>query len=145
MPDDPQRVLTRRELRVLPAAGPQEVWTVELSVPKLYRISVRNFPSGPTTFEGTDFFEALCVLRTAVQSTGGTVLCAGARKDVFPSFMSRDMGGGVSAYLTRLGERGSRSDLVDIFDDAPADLVASVEDQLAFHQQWVASLSAPAR
>jgi len=68
------------------------------------------------------------------------LLCAGARPDVFPSGMSRGMGDGRKAYITRLGQRALRTDLVDIFDDAELDAVRTIEEQTAFHERWVEAL-----
>jgi hypothetical protein len=89
--------------------------------------------------EGADLFEALARLREELAKLGVMPLCAGARRDVFPSGMSRSMGGGRKAYLTRLGYRTGPADLVDIFDVAREN-ISSVADQAAFHRQWIESL-----
>ena len=91
-------------------------------------------------FSGDDLFETLTELRRELETIDAKLLCAGARADVFPSGMSRGMGGGKKAYITRLGHQAVRTDLVDIFDDAEPDAVGTVEEQRAFHQQWVQSL-----
>ena len=59
------------------------------------------------------------------------LLCAGARPDIFPSGMSRGMGDGRKAYITRLGQPALRTGLVDIFDDAELDAVRTIEEQTA--------------
>lgn len=89
-------------------------------------------------FVGPDLFEALCLLRQALEKIGAQALCAGARKDVYPSGMSRGMGGGRKAYVTKIGAPASRDDLVNIFDYAGPELVGSVEEQRAFHREWAA-------
>ena len=91
-------------------------------------------------FVNGDIFDAFISLRTALETIGVQVLCAGARPNVFPSGMSRDMGGGRKAYITRLGSPALRADLVDIFDYSDAQSVGSVSDQQAFHEKWAASL-----
>src|SRR5688500_9437217 len=66
-------------------------------------------------FSGCDLFDAFIALREALEEIGALPLCAGARPDVFPSGMSRSMGGGRKAYVTRIGEPARMADLVDIF------------------------------
>jgi hypothetical protein len=91
-------------------------------------------------FEGDDLFETLTALRRELEAVDAQLLCAGARPEVFPSGMSRGMGGGRRAYVTRLGQPALRTDLVDIFDDAEPDAVGTVEEQKAFHARWVEGL-----
>jgi hypothetical protein len=91
-------------------------------------------------FSGGDLFDAFTSLRKTLEEAGVQLLCAGARPEVFPSGMSRDMGGGRKAYITKLGNPALRTDLVDIFDYSDAQSVGSVSDQHAFHERWVASL-----
>ena len=45
-------------------------------------------------FSGADLFDALIALRRRLEDLGCRLLCAGARRDVYPSGMSRTMGGG---------------------------------------------------
>jgi hypothetical protein len=49
--------------------------------------------------------------------------------------MTRDMGGGMKVYLLCPGQR-TRPDLVETFDDAPSDQIATVEEQRAFADAW---------
>ena len=87
-----------------------------------------------------DLFDELMSLRLELEQHGVQLLCAGARSDVFPSGMSRDMGGGRKAYITKLGCPACRTDLVDIFDFSDAMSIGSVSDQRTFHQKWIMSL-----
>jgi hypothetical protein len=91
-------------------------------------------------FSGDDLFDALISMRLTLEKIGVQTLCAGARRDVFPSGMSRDMSGGRKAYATRLGAPALRADLLDIFDYSDVDSVGSVEQQKMFHEKWIASL-----
>lgn len=50
-----------------------------------------------------------------------------------------DMGGGLRAYVLELGRRASIDDLVDIFDAAPIEDIASVEEQRLFAKKWLAT------
>ena len=91
-------------------------------------------------FSNGDLFDAFTSLRKVLEESGVQILCAGARPDVFPSGMSRDMGGGRKAYITKLSSPALRTDLVDIFDHSEPQSVGSVSAQQAFHEKWVASL-----
>jgi len=102
---------------------------------KLFGLNLQN-----CEFKGTDLFEALVALRRELEAVNAQLLCAGARPDVFPSGMSRDMGVGRKAYITRLGQPALRTDLVDIFVDAELDSVGTIEEQTAFHERWVEAL-----
>jgi hypothetical protein len=78
-----------------------------------------------------DLFSALEEVRRQVEATGLTVCCQGARPDVFPSGMARQMAGGRRAYRLRAGKRPDRADLVDIFAPASCDDVVTVDEQRA--------------
>lgn len=91
-------------------------------------------------FSGEDLFDALIALRLELERGGHQLLCAGARPDVFPSGMSREMGRACKAYINRLGAGALKTDIVDIFDYAGTELVGSVAQQNAFHQRWIESL-----
>jgi hypothetical protein len=80
---------------------------------------------------GADLFDSLTSLRGALEVEGRLICIEGARADVYPSGMSRQMGGGRRAYRHVPGRRPDRSDLVDIFDATCCDDVVSVDDQLA--------------
>jgi hypothetical protein len=60
----------------------------------------------------------------------------GARRDTYPSGMARDMGGGMQVYVMRAGRRARREDLVGTLDSAPADHLASLDEQRAFAEVW---------
>jgi hypothetical protein len=88
--------------------------------------------------EGNDLFDALINLRKELEGKGVRLLCAGARRDAFPSGMARSMGGARKAYIFELGK--SATELVDIFADAVPDQVCTVDEQQRLRQQWIASL-----
>lgn len=78
-----------------------------------------------------DLFECLSVIRRELDPQGIRVCCAGARLDVYPSGMGRQMGGGRRAYVHRDGGRPTAHDLVDIFDSVDPELVVTVAEQEA--------------
>lgn len=88
---------------------------------------------------GDDLFEAFNALRGELEKIEAQLLFAGARPDVYPSGMSRGMGGGRKAYITRIGAPAFQTDLVDIFDYAGPELVGTVAQQKAFHEKWAES------
>jgi hypothetical protein len=82
-------------------------------------------------YSGVDLFECLTALRADLELQSLLLCCQGARRDVSPSGLTRQMSNGRLAYLLSVGRPVSDEDLVDIF--APADCadVASVADQKA--------------
>jgi hypothetical protein len=76
-----------------------------------------------------DIFECLIAIRRQLEPMNWVLCCAGARADVWPSGMSRDMSGGRRAYVHVAGRRPSFEDLVDIFDPADCGDVVSVDAQ----------------
>ena len=91
-------------------------------------------------FWGDDLFDILTILRDDLERLGFTLLCMAARRDVFPSGMSRSMAGGRKAYVHRLGSPAVQGDLVDVLDTAPPHLVGTVQEQAHFHESWISSL-----
>jgi len=89
---------------------------------------------------GRDLFDALQQLRRQLEPQGWYPLCNGARVDCYPSGMARDMGGARSIYALAIGQAG-RPALVGLFEPAPPEKVATVADQDAFYQRWLASRS----
>jgi hypothetical protein len=90
-----------------------------------------SIPSEPAwTFSGSDLFECLINARLTLESHDLLLCCQGARADVFPSGMQRQMDlGRVARVLTR--DVDLRRE-VDIFAPAAPDEAVSVEQQKAF-------------
>ena len=87
----------------------------------------------------SDYFEAFCSIRAQLEPEGLIPFCYGASLKVFPSPMSHDMGGGVSAYRLAVGRHARQADLVDIFDAGPDVIPASVANQQQFYETWLRS------
>jgi hypothetical protein len=81
-----------------------------------------------------DVFECLTQLRLELAKYGYKPLCAGARLDVYPSGMARDMGSGLSAQVMSGEPKTEWEDVqhVHIFDYAEPDSIASVEEQFNY-------------
>lgn len=79
-----------------------------------------------------DAFDALAQVREALEPTGWKLAVEGACRDVYPSGMARDTGGGVHAYRLVPGKKPRLSDLVETFAELPPDQynrVGSVAEQ----------------
>jgi hypothetical protein len=134
--------LDMSEIKVIQARHPdgtKEECSVEISNGPDWKRLFSGVGLENRLFTGNDLFAAFISLRRALEESGIKLLCAGFRPDVYPSGMSRSMGGGRKAYVTKLGQP-ARSAPVDIFDFSDAELIGSVSEQQAFHDQWVASL-----
>lgn len=130
------------EIKVIQARHPDgtmEECSVEISNGPNWKLVFRGAGLNKRPFTGSDLFAAFTSLRKTLEENEIQLLCVGARPDVFPSGMSRDMGGGRKAYVMKLGQP-VRSEPVDIFDFSDVQLIGSVSEQQAFHDKWIASL-----
>lgn len=92
--------------------------------------------------EGGDYFDALVALRKQLEAERTFIRVNGACRDVWPSGMSRSMGGGIKAYRMRLGSPARMADLVAIFECSAEAEPTTIAEQEKFRDQWFASLSA---
>jgi hypothetical protein len=103
------------------------------------KVEIDAVPSKEVT--APDAFECLCQIREHLRVYDTILLCNGARRDAYPSRMSREMGGGFRIYVETMGQPSRQEDLVRLFDEAPLDKIGSVEEQLNSHRAWIRSLS----
>ncbi|WP_158791014.1 hypothetical protein [Streptomyces sp. NRRL WC-3549] len=82
-------------------------------------------------YEEVDLLECLKSARRDLEVMGLLLCCQGARPNVFPSGMTRQMAEGRLAYSLEAGKELSDNDLVDIFAPADCSEVATLEDQVA--------------
>jgi hypothetical protein len=101
-----------------------------------YRITAVVGDQPPVEAEASDLFAALCQVRRQLEARDVVLCCAGARRDVWPSGMARDMGQGLKAYQLSLPRTAERPPLVGIFDPASSEDVGTVAEQEAFAQAW---------
>ena len=92
------------------------------------------------TGQADDCFAALQTIRRAAEDRNWKICCQGARRDVRPSAMSRQMGGGIMAYVLEMGQPGRMDSTVEIFDAAAPESYSTVADQEAYAQAWFESL-----
>ena len=84
-----------------------------------------------------DFFSCFCRLREKTPDI--IYLCKGAKKNVYPSSMGKDMGKGLLAYQLTMGKKTSNDNLVNIFDFDDIDIVTPKEQQ-EFYNKWLKSI-----
>jgi hypothetical protein len=89
--------------------------------------------------EAGDFFQALRLIRTELESDDIRLRCAGARRDVWASGMQRDMGMGLRAYILTIPRTANRPEEVSIRDPAPDELLGTVAEQEQFFRDWLES------
>jgi len=92
------------------------------------------------TGQAADCFAALQIIRRKAEGRDWKICCKGSRRNVWPSAMSRQMGGGVKAYVLEMGQQGRTDSLVEIFDDDDPESYSSVADQEAYAHAWFESL-----
>jgi len=78
-------------------------------------------------------------IRRELEAEGIVVCCQGARKDVWPSGMARDMAAGLQAYVLTIGRTPLRHELVAIFDPADRKLIGTVAEQERYFKLWWSS------
>src|SRR5687767_13231094 len=94
-------------------------------------LQVKIGSSAVRDFSGVDLFECLLAVRVELESQGLLLCCQGARKNVSPSGMTRQMSNGRLAYVLPAKGAVSDDDLVDVFAPAACVDVASIDDQKA--------------
>jgi hypothetical protein len=110
--------------------GPEDQYRVEMEW------------SGPAIEVGApDMFEALARIREELEPRGWFVAVQGSRLDTFPSGMQRDMGGGLSVYVIRMGEAARLDDVVDTLAAADPGLLATVAAQRRRAAEWARSVA----
>lgn len=80
-------------------------------------------------YPGADLFDCLLSLREDLESRGLLLCCQGARRNVSPSGMTRQMSNGRLAYVLLPGRQASDDDLVEVFAPAACDDVVAVVEQ----------------
>lgn len=90
--------------------------------------------------ESTDYFEAFCDIRRALEPEGLIPFCYGASLNVYPAGMARGMVRGLKAYKLSKRRQARPEDLVYIFDRGPDVIPASVDLQNAFFRDWLESV-----
>ena len=89
---------------------------------------------------GDDYFDCLLEIRESFEKTNMKILCNGARYDVYPSRMSRQMGKGIKAYVMIKGKQAMEDSLVDIFESADLVKIGTVQQQRDYYNAWLDSL-----
>lgn len=99
-----------------------------------------NIPGKPQlTAEGDDFFDCFKKLRRLNKSI--IYFCKGAKINVLPSRMTRQMTMGLTAYETTLGVPALKDNLVNIFDYEDENLASDPLEQEQYEARWFSSLN----
>lgn len=118
------------DLSAVDAGGVRVELQLQVSTPPP-RVGIR-LPGGVVrVYEDVDLFECLLAIRRDFEHSGLRLCCQGARPNVSPSGLSRQMTDGRLAYVVERGRRPSDDDLVDIFAPADCDEVVTIEAQRA--------------
>jgi hypothetical protein len=135
-----QKLVDSKILMIQFSQGNTQEGLVEfsLSPPWVIEFTCSNTPK--IIFSDNDLFECLIQLRQKMVQKSCIPLCNGARRDVYPSRMSREMGGGIMGYVHQLNKHPTNDDLVNIFDYAEPNILVSVDEQKKFHRLWLDSL-----
>ena len=96
---------------------------------------------GRYCYKASDYFEALTQIRKKLETKGIRLLCWGASRNAWPSHMQRDMGSGIAAF--ELLEGGGNGLQRSIFDYAPPEMIATVDEQRRYAEQWFQSKLVP--
>ena len=86
--------------------------------------------------ERSNLFDCLIDIRNVFSELNWLILCNGAREDVYPSGMRRQMNKGLFAYQLTFGKAVAQSDLVDIFQECSEERVVTPEKQKAYFDEW---------
>jgi hypothetical protein len=120
--------------------GPLHLWEEASGDSDEVRLTLL-YPGGKAEARGANFFRALQSIRRGLEPNGVRLRCLGACRDVYPSPMIEDMGPAEKAYRLTMGRPARTEDLVSIFSSGPDIDPASVDEQEAYYQHWLASLS----
>lgn len=90
------------------------------------------------TSEGNDYFSCLVELRKKAPYI--KFLCKGAKINVYPSSMARQMSQGMLAYELIIGKPATRDNIVHIFDFDDKDISENPDEQKYFYKNWISSL-----
>lgn len=83
-----------------------------------------------------DVFSCFCEIRNHYSDV--VFMCKGAKRNVYPSSMCRDMSGGLIAYEFHEGKHAKSEDIVPIFNFDDEDIV-SPEEQKQHFLSWAQS------
>lgn len=88
--------------------------------------------------EGNDYFSCLVQLRRKTPYI--RFLCKGAKINVYPSNMARQMSQGMVAYELVIGKQATRENIVHTFDFDDENISENPDEQMEFYKKWAGSL-----
>lgn len=137
--------MLKKQIQVATADGAIEECTVAYRDTPPLELHLSWPPLGDDrVYVAEDLFECLRKARLDLEAIGAQIICQGARVDVYPSPMCRDMGFGRLAYVMKMGEKATSDDLVHVMDSASPSDVGTVAAQDAYYRRWIQSIGAGA-
>ncbi len=125
-------------IRIVASTGCTEECIVSYSIKAPWRVTLQSKILGMYSSESDDLFQCLCDIRLQLEAIGSRIACAGARIDAFPPARSRMQSGGSIVELYSQRDGGSKVQ-INIFDDAPIDLIATVNVQAMAYRKFLES------
>jgi len=90
------------------------------------------------TSENSDYFS--CFMDIRKRNPHIKFLCKGAKINVYPSSIARQMSQGKVAYECTMGKSATRDNIVHIFDFDDENISNSPIEQIEYHKKWFDSL-----
>lgn len=132
----------RIHLSMVSIHGNSEDCLIEYRLTHPIEMNASCVPFGRITVSADDLFDALSKVRLEAEKCGYLLLCNGARKDAYPSRMSRQMGRGAKLYAFKHGVQARKEDQIDLLEPAAYNQVATVVKQRENFEAWLNSLDA---
>jgi hypothetical protein len=132
-------MMQQKTIKIALASGEVKEFAFSMSKSEPYFLEAEGYENRRLHATGGDLFDCLVNLRSDLEKEGAEILCNGARLDTYPSAMSREMSGGKKVYVLKKGEPANPKDLVNTFDEAPIEKIASVVDQRENYLEWIKS------
>jgi hypothetical protein len=109
--------------------GHRESVDLEVNDSAMPSLKITRANGTVTIHAGSDLFECLKEARLMFEADNLLLCCQGARPNVFPSGMGRQMSNGRLAYPLRRNPPLTDADLIDIVSPAPLAEVGTVAEQ----------------
>lgn len=130
----------RRCVRMTSIDGIDEDCLIEYCLGRPVEMIATSRAFGRLVVVEGDLFEALCKVRLECEKHRFLLLCNGARKDTYPSRMSRQMGRGEKIYVLINGIQARKEDMIDLLEAASSGQVTTVAEQRENFDLWLTSL-----
>lgn len=118
--------------------GAREKASIEYITEDTCSLTIKLRGGRELTSDDFDVFQCLRNIRS--ENKDVIFLCKGAKRNVYPSNMTRQMARGVIAYEYKNSEPAKDDCLVNIFDFDDVDVDTTPKEQELNHRAWIESL-----